>query len=203
MREPIPRFDRLQIEYVDLDVLRKWPGNPKQHDISAISESVLRWGFRDPITINVANGNFIEEGHGRLDTLAGLKQQRRPAPRFIHATGDGRWLVPVIKQHDDELAQRGYMLASNRTQELGGGYVDPLLYGELLFQAGHGALMGTGFDGDDLDALARKLNEESGMVLAGASAKYQVVVDCESEDHQGEVLERLQAENLRARARTT
>lgn len=200
-RTPVPADSDLAVTYVPLEDLHKWPSNPKEHDLGAIAASVIRFGMRDPIGAN-ANNHFIEEGHGRLDVLDALKRQHRPAPRFVRVDDDGRWLVPVLLFDDDEVTQRGYMLAHNRTQDLGGGYDDAKLLAELEDQARYGMLPGTGYDGDDVDALRRRLMEETG---AGDQtgllrSSYQVLVTCINEEAQLALIERLVGEGLEVRA---
>lgn len=197
MRTPVT-IEELEVEYVALDALLKWPGNPKEHDLGAIAASMLRFGFRDPIGANRRN-NFIEEGHGRLEVLEALRQQGRGAPRFIHVENDV-WLVPVLYFDDDELTQHGYALAHNRTQELGGGYDQEILRVALEEQARYGALPGTGFDSDDLDALNRRLMENADASAQLTGATYRVVIECATEVHQAELLERFRGEGLTCRA---
>lgn len=199
-RRPVPPDLTIAVEYVPLEELNKWPSNPKEHDLGAIAASMIRFGMRDPIGVNRTN-HFIEEGHGRLDTLATLKRQGRPAPRFVLTEeGTGRWLVPVLFFDDDEMTQRGYMLAHNRTQDLGGGYDDAKLLEELQEQAAHGMLPGTGFDSDDVDALRRKLTEQASGDPMRLNSNYSVLVTCTDEQHQLEIIERLTSEGLTVRA---
>lgn len=195
-RTPVT-IEQLDVEYVPLSELRKWPGNPKEHDLGAIAQSMLRFGFRDPIGVNRAD-NFIEEGHGRLDTLQALKTQHRNPPRFIRVQND-EWFVPVLYFEDDALTAHGYALAHNRTQELGGGYDQAALRAALEEQARYGLLPGTGFDSDDLAALNRRLSEEAETGIV-ASSSFQILITCTNEQQQTELLERLTEEGLRVRA---
>ena len=198
-RTPIPPDAQLAVTYVPLDELRKWPTNAKIHDLGAIASSVIRFGMRDPIGANV-NNHFIEEGHGRLDVLAALRQQQRPAPRFVRVE-DGVWLIPCLLFDDDELTQRAYALAHNRTQDLGGGYDDAKLLAELEDQARYGMLPGTGYDSDDVEALRRRLVQEGSGDQSGLlRSAFQVIVTCTDEQQQVELIERLAGEGLNVRA---
>lgn len=203
-RQPVASPEHLEVEYVDIEELLKWPTNPKLHDLGAIAASMIRFGFRDPLGVNRRN-HYIEEGHGRLDTLVALKRQGRPAPKFIRVNGD-RWLVPVLWFDDDEATQRGYSLAHNRTQDLGGGYDDEKLLTELQDQANFGLLPGTGWDGDDVEALRKKVSgnpagEEGG--TQRLDMNYKIIVECESEMQQTELLDRFQSEGLTVKALIT
>lgn len=193
--------DRLALTYTRLHDLQKWPSNPKEHDAGAIAASIIRFGMRDPIGFNRSN-HFIEEGHGRIDVLAALKGQGRVPPRFVVVNeDDGEWLVPTLAFDDDEATQRGYMLAHNRTQDLGGGYDDSKLLAELENQARFGLLPGTGYDGDDVEALRRRLTATEGSDQSAAlHSNFQIVITCASEQQQLELIERFAEEGLECRA---
>ena len=192
---------RLGVEYVDIEAIAGWPGNPKEHDLGAIAESMNRFGFRDPIAVNRANQQ-IEEGHGRIETLLALRRQGRPAPRFVVVMPDGRWLAPILWFEDDEPTQQGYALAHNRTQELAD-YDRAKLLEALQELSTAGELTGTGYDAEDIAAIKRKLDaadSESSTVTQSESLKYQVIVDCAGEVEQRDLLERLTSEGLECRA---
>jgi hypothetical protein len=199
-RQPVPPAATIAVEYVPLDELLKWPTNAKEHDLSAIAASIIRFGMRDPIGANRRN-HYIEEGHGRRDTLVALKRQGRPVPKFVVPDESGNWLVPVLFYDDDEITQRAYALAHNKTQELGGGYDDVKLLEELEAQANHGLLPGTGWDGDDVDALRRKVSgDPSGAEPQQMNATFQILVTCTDEQNQLELIERFSGEGLTVRA---
>ena len=93
----------LQIEYVDIDSIKPYESNARQHgseDIKAIADSIKEFGFKDPIGIWK---DTIVEGHGRL----------------FAAKEIGMKTVPVIRLDDltDE-QRRAYALAHNKTAEL-------------------------------------------------------------------------------------
>lgn len=194
---------QITVEYVPLDVVLKWPGNPKEHDIGAIAASIVKHGFRDPVAVNRRTLQ-IEEGHGRVETLAAMKAQGQPAPEFVCLDGD-QWLIPVLFFDDDDLTAHSYALAHNRTQDLGGGYDDEKLLSALREQSVHGQLIGIGFDGDDLMRLQRKLHQETVDTshVATHVFRYQVIVECQGESQQVELLERFQTEGLSCRALIT
>ena len=200
-----PALTALAITYVDIDEVVQWPGNPKEHDLGAITESMLRFGFRDPIAVNRRN-HEIEEGHGRTQVLIALRSQGREAPRFIEVNEHGAWRVPIMYFDDDDITQRGYALAHNRTQELGGGYDDRKLLAAIREQANYGQLLGTGFDGDDISALQKRLAQLDGGAedqTAELRTQFQVLVTCATEQEQAELLERLANEGLTVRALTS
>ncbi|GAA5513621.1 hypothetical protein Dcar01_02365 [Deinococcus carri] len=135
----------LRIEYLPLDQLARWPGNPKEHAESAIAASISRFGFRDPLAIDEASGRLIA-GHGRLSVLERAHAAGHPAPQFVQVREDGMWLVPVTRGasfgSEDEAA--AYLVAHNRTGELGG-WNDELL-GSLLANLDEDLRAVSGFD---------------------------------------------------------
>src|SRR5262245_6407102 len=154
---PIEPEPSLAITYIPLGVLARWAGNPKDHDVGAICASIERFGFRDPLGVN-RRTHEIEEGHGRVEALIAMAEQGCAPPEFILTTDDGDtdWYVPVVYFDDDDRQAHAYALAHNKTQELGGYHEDNLL-AALREQAAADNLLGTGFDGDDVDDLQRRL----------------------------------------------
>jgi len=133
----------IAVEYVDVESLEAWDRNPRTHADQAIRDSVVAFGFRDPIAANRATGE-IEEGHGRVSCLLALKSEGAAPPPFVLVKG-GSWLVPVIWFSDDRLTQERYALAHNRTQDMGG-YDEAKLDALLADLGGQDALLGTGFE---------------------------------------------------------
>jgi hypothetical protein len=138
--------------------------------VGAIAESMRRFGFRDPLAAN-RRTHEIEEGHGRIDALSGLKSQGSRPPRFVRVTGN-EWFAPVLWFDDDRNTQEAYALAHNRTQEIGGGWDDQLLAAILTDASRHGpaGLKGTGWDDDDVDRLLRSLNLDGALATQELSA---------------------------------
>jgi hypothetical protein len=196
----------LRIEYVALADLKRHPRNPKDHDLGAISRSVNRFGFTAPVIIDERTG-YLAAGHGRIDTLAQLKAQGKEPPANVQlADFDGDWLVPVVRgvAFNSDAEIEAYLVADNRLTMLGG-WNEPELAGLLQDLAAQDTalLEATGYDADDLDALLRDL----GMIAGADDAdpvfvpeQYQVVVSCDGEQAQAELLERLTDEGFTCRA---
>ncbi|KQR40770.1 hypothetical protein [Deinococcus sp. Leaf326] len=147
---PAPPSDTLRIEYMALSDLLRWPGNPKEHAESAIAASIERFGMRDPVSIDETSGRLIA-GHGRLTVLERAHAAGSPAPQFVQVRADGAWLIPVTRggSFTDEAEASAYLVAHNRTGELGGW--DDTLLAEFLKPLDEDLLAVTGFD---LDAFA-------------------------------------------------
>ncbi|WP_339096209.1 hypothetical protein WDJ50_02650 [Deinococcus sp. VB142] len=146
----------LRIEYLPLDELSRWPGNPKAHADDAIAASISRFGFRDPLAIDETSGRLIA-GHGRLTALERAHAAGSPAPQFVQVRGDGMWLIPVTRggSFADEAEASAYLVAHNRTSELGGW--DEGLLADFLKPLDEELLSVTGFDFDAFLREAPKL----------------------------------------------
>ncbi len=144
--------EELRIEYMPLSELLRWPGNPKEHDEGAIQASIERFGFRDPLAIDERSGRLVA-GHGRLTVLERAYAAGAPAPKYVRVADDGQWLLPVTRggQFDSEAEASAYLVAHNRTTELGGW--DEKLLAEFV-QPLDDVLKGlTGFDWSELDTV--------------------------------------------------
>ena len=148
-------MNKLQIEYISIDKLKKLPKNPKTHDIVSLKSSFDEFGFRDAIKVNRMT-EHIEAGNGRLETLLQKKKEGKSPPNFI-IQENGKWLAPVIFFEDDEKTERRYALADNRLQELGG-YNEPLLLENLLDLKEN--LDATGYSLTDIDLLNEKIESK-------------------------------------------
>jgi hypothetical protein len=150
------------IRYTPLSELRRWPRNPKLHDLGQIADSIRRHGFVDPIVVDERSGLMVA-GHGRDETLESMKRAGEPAPKRIIVREDGEWLVPVLTgiEFSDETTAEAYIIGSNRLVEMGGW--DEALLQDIVTSDGFDAL-GTGLDLEmpDLSALGLGL-DTSGM----------------------------------------
>jgi len=144
----------LTIEYLPLLTLKKWPRNPKEHDLPQLNKSIARFGYVNPIIINESSGEILA-GHGRLDALLERKGKAEPCPDGCKQNGSD-WLVPVIRgvELPTEEAE-AYAIADNRIVEIGG--YDESLLADVLKDLGDGAgTEGTGFNEKDIaELLAR------------------------------------------------
>lgn len=144
---------RLSVEYVSVDDLNLRDDNPKDHDIGAIIMSLREFGYTDPVGIDEATGKLVD-GHGRIFALRSMREAGEQPPAGVEVRG-GKWFVPVIMgvRFKDDLQALAYVIAANRTTELGG-WLDPKL-AEALQRLPK--LDGTGFNDEDLQALMKRL----------------------------------------------
>ena len=148
-----------RIEYVNITEIARWPRTPKEHDLGAIHESIRKHGFVDPLILDETTGRFVA-GHGRLDALQQMKVSGDQAPKGIRIDND-QWLAPVMRgiYFDSEQEAESYVIATNQTVMLGGWDWDALTE-SLSDLAASDMLEGTGFDGDDLDAMLKWAAED-------------------------------------------
>lgn len=144
----------LRVEYVPLGEVVPATANPKAHDLAGIRESVVRFGFGDPMALDERTGRLLE-GHGRREVLLALLGEGAEPPRGVRKAADGAWLVPVVRgfSTSDDAEAAAYLVAHNRLTERGG-WDDKALYGSLkaIADAGRG-FAGVGFGEADLERL--------------------------------------------------
>ncbi len=142
----------LRIDYVRLDEIKPDPDNPKDHDLGALAQSLERFGFVAPMGINEVTG-YLLWGHGRWEELVSLRRLGSAVPDGIKVADDGMWLAPVVRGiHLPEPEGTAYVITDNRQVELGG-WNEQQLIKTLIRVNRDSGLEGTGYDGDDLDAL--------------------------------------------------
>jgi hypothetical protein len=120
-----------------LDELRPHPDNPRQGDVGAIHTSIEANGFYGSLIVQKST-QYVLAGNHRLVAL-------RQA---------GAATVPVIEVDVDDATAKRILLADNRTNDLAT-YDDHHLLAILAALSDEDGLVGTGYDQDDLDALAR------------------------------------------------
>jgi len=167
-----------------LKKLKLLPGNPRKGDVEAVKRSYERFGQRKPI-VALPDGTVIAGNH-----------------QFLAAKALGWTAMAVVFVNDDDQTAKAFALADNRTSDLGTYDSDALA--ELLADVAVDPelLLATGYTQADLDALIGEIEEDDegagGEVPLGE--KYEVVVECDSEQEQEVVLLRLASEGMRVRA---
>ena len=186
--------DSIRVEYTSLEEIKKWPRNPKDHDLHEIRKSFYRFGFIKPILIDEGTGQLVA-GHGRLDTLKLLRDNDKSPPRGVRVIED-QWLVPVLRgvAFKDPAEAEAFLIADNRLSEIGGWDEDTL--SEILSEMVDvdGLLEGTGFDiAEVMDMLNPKDrgNIDLNIKANPKGENYLIMIVCDDEDQQSELLEEL------------
>ena len=190
--------ERLHIEYIPLNTLKRWERNPKDHDLGELGRSLTRFGFVMPILVDERSGT-IAAGHGRIDTLLQQKGLGESPPARIDVE-DGDWLVPVVRgvSFNSDGEMEAYAVADNRLVERGG-WDEGALTQVLKDLAEGPGLDGTGYDEDDLDALLAftsmmgEFEDLPDLEWDEPDKAWRVIIQCEDE---AEVLTLLQALGL-------
>jgi hypothetical protein len=202
---------RVRVEYVAIGELERWPRNPKLHSAEDIQGSIARFGYVQPIVVDERTGRIVA-GHGRLDALMALRAGGKQAPSRVAVDPEsGEWLVPVLRGvgFADEREAEAYLLADNRTVELGGW--DEAELGAMLDGLREAGTPVLGWDAAeiarliDVDGYQRAAAGEGETEGGGEpqldsrGLNYSVIVDFDDELAQGELLQELEGRGLRCR----
>ncbi len=111
----------IRVVYRPVSELNWFDGNPKDHDIPALIDSLQKFGYTAPVIIDERDDTVVA-GHGRLEALETMRADGRKPPRRIRVAPDGEWMVPTLAgvEFDDLEQAKLYILTDNRTTELGG-----------------------------------------------------------------------------------
>lgn len=146
-------------ELMALDSIKRATSNPKRHDVRAIMRSMALNGFGEAPMLDERTGRLIA-GHGRLEALTAMRLEKKEPPRGVEEKG-GEWLVPIQRgwESKNDAEAKAYLVASNRTTELGGW--DDSELNEMLSDIakdGADALAAAGYDGAELEKMLSDAN---------------------------------------------
>lgn len=133
---------------VPVDSLQLYPGNPREGDVDAIARSLDRFHQRKPIVITTG-GTVVAGNH----TLLAAKRL-------------GWESIAAVTVPDDEATARAYLLADNRTNELG--TYDPMALAALLEAVqldDPDLLAAISYSTEDLDDLLARIEEEPARLI--------------------------------------
>lgn len=169
---------------VPIGELNADPANARRHpdrNMAAIEASLRRWGQRFPIVVQ-RQGMVVRAGNGRLEAARRL----------------GWTHLAAVVVDEDSVEATAFALADNRSSELAE-WDDEALAALLQSLPTD---VPTGFSEGDLEALLAELNP----VASGDTSEqldglvYKVLVECDGEQAQVGLLERLEAEGYKCRA---
>lgn len=127
-----PALDSLM---TDIDDVKPHPSNPRNGDVDAIAESIMANGYIAPIIAQRSTGHILAGNH-----------------RYMALHQLGATQAPVIWVEVDEVAAARYLLADNRTSDLGQ-YDNGQLVELLTTLNETDGLIGSGYTEFDLEAL--------------------------------------------------
>jgi hypothetical protein len=145
--------DALRPFLIPIETLAPFPGNPRRGDVETVRQSLRRWGQTRPILTdaNADDGRRVVAGHHVREAAA--------AEGWTH-------VAAIPNEFRDEEDARGYLLADNRTHDLGN-YDFDLLYQQIKrAQEQDNGLFGTGYSDDFVAMLDKEMVETITDVMA-------------------------------------
>jgi len=169
-----------KLEQVATGDLKPHPSNPNSGDVGVIAESIKVNGFYGAIVAQRSTG-FILAGNHRWQAARAMKLDDVP--------------VFWLDVNDEEAAR--ILAVDNRSTRLG--HDDESVLVDLLTQLSMTdlGLAGTGYDGDDLDKMLRDVSKPEPVAKTKVPV---VVVECDSDEEQTNVLNLVRAKGFSARA---
>lgn len=183
----------LVVRYRAIETIKPYDRNSRTHtskQIAKLEASLARFGWTNPLLVA---GDDLLAGHARLTAATNLRDKGASIAR--HA--DPR-MVPTIDLSGLSPAERrAYVIADNKLAE-DAGWDNDLLRLELEDLKGDGFdLSLTGFTGAEVATLLGVAGDAEGPKLSGMT--YQVVIECNGEAHQAEILGDCGLRGLKAR----
>lgn len=174
-------MEKLEVEYLDPNVLIPYERNAKKHSdnqIERIAGSISEFGFRQPIVVDA--NNVVVIGHGRL----------------LAAKALGLESVPVVRADDlTEKQIRALRLVDNKTNESEWDF--SILEAELVDLELDFDVSDFGFDGVEPEPTEAPKNREVKL-----AEKFQLIIDCEDEPDMQQKYEYLQEAGIECRVST-
>lgn len=174
----------LKVEYKKASDLIPYVNNTRTHDekqVNQIASSIKEWGFTNPILVDEQNG--IIAGHGRLMAAQKLKIEN----------------VPTITLKDlTEAQKKAYIIADNKLA-LNAGWNNELLMLEIenLKELDFNIEL-LGFSEEELKFEEEK-KEEKELVEEEYKETFQILIECENEEEQEKIYNKLTEEGIKCR----
>lgn len=185
-------------EQVPFNRLRPWAHNPNEGDIDGIIESLKAFGWGRPIVANRHPGleGEIIIGHHSLAAAQRLEASGEVIRNGVPGHAPVVWTsLPAKKAH-------GLSLADNKRAKAGTVTDDKLGLVVGLDELEPEEWLAAGFAEKEIKGLmfdAWPKPERNGRNQRGKALKYSVIVECDDEQQQTEMLERFEAEGVRCK----
>jgi len=158
-----------------------------EHNLEAIKGSLKRFGQQKPIVID--RDGVVIAGNGTLEAAKSLGWER----------------IGVVYSNLSGSDRTGYSIADNRTAELAAWDMDALSSQLNAVRMDEDFdLLATGFNEDELNKMLGDANEVEDRQHKAEipESQFGVLVECETEDQQSEIYERMQREGYTCRLLT-
>lgn len=206
--------DQSEAQWVKLESVPPWLKNPRRNQkaVVPVANSIQRFGWGRPILAQLSSRRIIAGHTARLAALElakrwkafksgkGDEKQTEWHPEAIRTAKLGEVLVRFKDLSDAEAEKLA--IADNKLGEIAE-------WDEELLQEQVGAMtfadaMLTGFSGKELAAIAEKalgLDEaaEEAESKLGSGLTYSVIIECDDEFQQSELIQRLESEGLQCK----
>lgn len=189
-----------RVEYRTLASLTPAQRNPKAHDLRGIRQSIRTLGIADVVCVLDGRTDRLIAGHGRVEALTEMEHDGETVPEGVVVDADGLWSVPVLvgwSSRSDLEADTAIIGLNQHT--IAGGWDRDLLddmLRELRADAVEPITVGFTAWPKHLDYA----DDEGDPTSRLGEPVYKIVVECRSELHQRELLDRLTAEGLSVQA---
>jgi len=174
----------VELQTIPIKSLRPFARNPRTHPDSAIAKlvkSIETYGWTNPVLVN--KDMTVLAGHARLKAAQKL----------------GMKDVPVIVLDIPDEYAAAYVIADNRIQDETSWDLPTLK--DILQELDTGAfdMEATGFSEDEIEKMMTAVHEDAGKTM-NEGLQYQIIVTCDSEAHQAQMLEELEGRGLKCQA---
>jgi len=176
----------MKIRLVSIDTLIEDPDNARvKHNVEAIALSLERFKQRKPIVVD--ESGVVRAGNGTL-------RAARDVLGWTHI-----WITPAEDLTPEELT--AYAIADNKTTDLS--EFDDQIVAAALQKLPENLRDATGWTPEEFEMLLTRLSDEDAEATGIAQrtdvlgdVEYRLIVVCTSEQHQRELLSRLEKEGL-------
>ncbi len=173
-------------EIVDIESLIPNPRNPNTHSedqVKKLAAIIKHQGWRNPIKVSKRSG-FITAGHARLKAAQLLEVSQVPIDTQDYKTEADEWAD---------------IIADNKIAELA--VIDGQIMADLLCELDqvNFDLVLTGLSKDEIDDFVTGPTGEPELNDLEVPESFQVVAECDSEQKQKELFERLEKEGYKCR----
>ena len=178
----------MQIEQIDVGDLIPYINNSRTHSdeqVMQVASSIKEFGFTNPILIDGEGG--IIAGHGRLMAAKKLGLIEVPCIRLSHLT---------------EAQRKAYVIADNQLALNSGWDVDILALEIKHLEELDFDLTLLGFDDRELANFFDPVIEEIELKEESYSEKFNIIVECDDEQHQEVIYNELQGKGYKCQVQS-